>query len=93
MRFRSSSQPSEEAPGFSRGEEVIFFLVLEGISYKIAQHDDQLVGYERRDTSTSLAMGLGSVVIGAAWGLVVIVLYAALYTVSPLRMNAGDAWT
>ncbi len=71
----------------------IFFLVLEGISYKIAQQDDQLVGYERRDTSTSLMMGLGSVIIGAVWGLVVIVLYAALYTVSPLRMDAADAWT
>lgn len=57
----------------------IVFLALEAISFKIAKAEDGIVGYERRDTATSLTMGLGSVVIGAVWALVVIVFYAALH--------------
>ncbi len=70
----------------------VFFLVLEIVSFRIAGHDEDMAGYEPRDTATSLTMGAGSVVIGAVWGFAVIVVYAALYTVSPLRMPAGEAW-
>ena len=70
----------------------VFFLGLEIISFKVAGHDEDMVGYEGRDTATSLSMGAGSVVIGAVWGLFVIVVYAALYTVSPLRMPTGEVW-
>ena len=72
----------------------VLFLVLEMLSFRHAQdHDDGLVGYERRDTATSLTMGLGSVFIGAAWGLVVLLLYAGLYELTPLRMPADRWWT
>ena len=70
----------------------VFFLVLEIISFRVAAHEDEMVGYETRDTATSLSMGAGSVVIGAVWGLFVIVVYAALYTITPLRMPTGDVW-
>jgi sterol desaturase/sphingolipid hydroxylase (fatty acid hydroxylase superfamily) len=70
----------------------IVFLVLEAVSFKIAKAEEGVVGYERRDTATSLTMGLGSVVIGAVWALVVIVFYAALYTISPLRMPTDQVW-
>ena len=70
----------------------IVFLALEAVSFKIAKAEDGIVGYERRDTATSLTMGLGSVVIGAVWALVVIVFYAALYTISPLRMPTDQVW-
>ena len=70
----------------------IVFLVLEAVSFKIAKAEEGVVGYERRDTATSLTMGVGSVVIGAVWALVVIVFYAALYTISPLRMPTDQVW-
>lgn len=70
------------------------FLALEYLSFRVAAHEErQLVGYEHRDTATSLTMGAGSVVIGAVWGFAVIVLYAALYTIAPLRMPADQWWT
>lgn len=49
------------------------------------------VGYETRDTRTSLTMGLGHLAINAGWKLVLVALYAAIYIVSPLKLPA-DAW-
>ncbi len=72
----------------------VLFLVLEAVSFRIAANEQKdLVGYERRDTTTSLTMGAGSVVVGAVWGLFVIVIYAALYTITPLKMPADEWWT
>jgi sterol desaturase/sphingolipid hydroxylase (fatty acid hydroxylase superfamily) len=71
----------------------VVFLVLEIVSFRVAAHDhDDLVGYETKDTATSLTMGAGSVVIGAVWGFVAIVAYAGLYTLSPLRMPPDAVW-
>jgi sterol desaturase/sphingolipid hydroxylase (fatty acid hydroxylase superfamily) len=70
-----------------------FFLLLlavEAITFLIAQHDDHH-GYERRDTATSLTMGLGNVFINMVWKLVVLAVYAGVYTLTPLRIPA-DAW-
>ena len=50
----------------------ILFLVLEIVSFRHIHEDDDLIGYEPRDTATSLTMGLTSVVVGAVWGLVAI---------------------
>jgi sterol desaturase/sphingolipid hydroxylase (fatty acid hydroxylase superfamily) len=50
-----------------------------------------LLGYERRDTRTSLTMGLGNMVINAGWKLVVAAVYAVAYELSPLRIPS-DAW-
>ena len=60
-------------------------LALELLSFKYAR-DEELVGYESRDTRTSLSMGGGNVVINAVWKLVVLVAYAGLYELTPLRM-------
>lgn len=49
------------------------------------------VGYEARDTATSLSMGSGNLVITAAWKLVMIAVYAGLYELTPLRIPE-DAW-
>ena len=42
----------------------LLFLAIESISYKYLPADDEL-GYELRDTATSLSMGIGSRI----WGL------------------------
>ena len=55
--------------------------------------NEQHAGYERKDTATSLTMGLGSVFIGAAWGIVVLLFYAGLYELTPLRMPKDEWWT
>ena len=71
----------------------ILFLVLEIISFRHIHEDDDLIGYERGDTATSLTMGLTSVVVGALWGLVAIAVYAAIYTVSPWHLPTNEWWT
>jgi sterol desaturase/sphingolipid hydroxylase (fatty acid hydroxylase superfamily) len=71
----------------------VLLLVVEALSFRYGRDDDDhdLVGYEARDTRTSLTMGLGNVVINVGWKLVVVTAYAALYELTPLRIPA-DAW-
>ena len=47
----------------------VLLLVVELLSFKYLRDDDDLVGYESRDTRTSLTMGGGNVVINAVWKL------------------------
>ncbi|HET7588892.1 MAG TPA: sterol desaturase family protein [Solirubrobacterales bacterium] len=70
----------------------VLLLVVELLSFRYAR-DEELVGYELRDTRTSLTMGAGNVVINAVWKLAVIAVYAGLYELSPLRMPADRWWT
>ena len=76
-----------------------FFFVsmaLEALALRHAAHeheDDGPVGYERSDTRTSLAMGIGHLGIGAAWKLVMTAIYAAVYVVSPLTLPTEAWWT
>jgi hypothetical protein len=70
----------------------VLLLVVELLSFKYAR-DEDLVGYEMRDTRTSLTMGGGNVVINAVWKLVVIAIYAGLYGLTPLRTPADEWWT
>ena len=70
----------------------VLLLVVELLSFRLAA-DEDLVGYEARDTRTSLTMGGGNVVINAVWKLVVVVVYAGLYELTPLRMPADEWWT
>ncbi len=70
----------------------VFFLAmaLELVVLRAAAHEGA-VGYERRDTATSLAMGVGHLVIGAAWKLVAVAAYAAVHVLSPFHLPL-DAW-
>ncbi len=68
----------------------VLLLVVEWLSFRHVR-DGELVGYERRDTRTSLAMGLGNVTINVVWKFAVVAAYAALYELTPLRIPA-DAW-
>ena len=68
----------------------VLLLAVEAISFQIARNE-ALVGYDTKDTATSLSMGIGNVVINVAWKLVVVVAYAGLYELTPLRIPP-DAW-
>jgi sterol desaturase/sphingolipid hydroxylase (fatty acid hydroxylase superfamily) len=71
----------------------VALLVLEYLSFKHLQDEDHdLVGFESRDTRTSLTMGLGSVFINIAWKIAVFAAYVALYELTPLRLDPGDWW-
>jgi sterol desaturase/sphingolipid hydroxylase (fatty acid hydroxylase superfamily) len=69
----------------------VLLLVVEAISFR-HYHEDDLVGYELSDTRTSITMGLGNVTINVAWKLVVVAIYAALYELTPLRLDPHDWW-
>jgi len=67
-------------------------LVLEAASFYLLPDDDEL-GYDVRDSRTSLAMGLGNVFINLGWKLVVVSAYAAAYFVAPFHVAADNPWT
>ncbi len=69
----------------------ILFIVIEVVSFWLAP-DNEEVGYERRDTATSLSMGVGSVVVGVGYKALQLVVYAALYAVTPLRLDTSLWW-
>ena len=70
----------------------VLLLVVEFLSFRHLQEDHGLVGYDLRDSRTSLTMGLGNVIINVGWKVVVVAVYAALYELTPLRLDAGDWW-
>ena len=69
----------------------VLLLVVEALTYRHLQNDG-LVGYELRDTRTSLLMGIGNVTVNVVWKLAVVAIYAGLYELTPLRLDAGDWW-
>ena len=69
----------------------VLLLVVEALTYRHLQSENQ-VGYELKDTRTSIAMGLGNVAINAIWKLAVVAIYAALYELTPLRLDPHDWW-
>jgi sterol desaturase/sphingolipid hydroxylase (fatty acid hydroxylase superfamily) len=74
----------------------ILLLLTEWLSFRHARREELaergLLGYESRDTRTSLTMGLGNVLLNGAWKFAVIALYAALYQITPLRLDPSDWW-
>ncbi|CAB4870370.1 unannotated protein [freshwater metagenome] len=72
-----------------------FFFLFIGLEILSLRHtrEEGLAGYDRRDTATSLTMGLASVIVGAAWGLVAIAAYAGIYALSPLHLPTDVWWT
>ena len=72
----------------------VLLLIAEYASFRHLDHDDDdLVGYDLKDTGTSLSMGIGNVVINVGWKLVVVAIYAALYELTPLRLDPHNPLT
>ena len=70
----------------------VLLLIAEAASFRHLQDDHDLVGYDLRDSRTSLTMGLGNVIINVGWKAVVVLVYAALYELTPLRLSPHDWW-
>jgi sterol desaturase/sphingolipid hydroxylase (fatty acid hydroxylase superfamily) len=71
----------------------ILLLIAEAASFRHLDHDhEDLIGYEFTDSRTSLTMGLGNVIINVGWKAVVVVAYAGLHELTPLRLHASDWW-
>lgn len=71
----------------------VLLLVVEFISFrKFGDEDGELVGYDLVDTRTSLTMGIGNVLINVGWKFAVVVIYTALYELTPLKLSPSDWW-
>lgn len=70
----------------------VLCLALEVLSFRLLPDDDE-VGYEFRDSRTSLTMGIGNVVINIGWKLVVLAAYSAAYLVAPVHLPADNPLT
>lgn len=69
----------------------ILFVLIELASLWFAPDDDE-VGYEVRDTFTSLSMGVGNVVVGIGYKAVALVVFSGVYALTPLRLDTGLWW-
>jgi sterol desaturase/sphingolipid hydroxylase (fatty acid hydroxylase superfamily) len=70
----------------------VALLAVEWLTFRHSgDHEHGLQGYEARDTATSLSMGTGNLIINLGWKLVVVAIYAGVYSLTPLRVPS-DAW-
>lgn len=71
----------------------VLLLVLEYLSFRQVRDENVgLIGYDARDTRTSLTMGLGNVAINFVWKFAVLAAYVAIYELTPLRLSPDDWW-
>ncbi|WP_217702572.1 sterol desaturase family protein [Nocardioides guangzhouensis] len=67
-------------PGF------LLLIVVEVVSFRFHGDDDEL-GYDSRDTATSLTMGLGSIAFDILWKIPALAVYVLVYELTPLRVE------
>ena len=71
----------------------VLLLALEWLSFRHVEDEHvELIGYDVVDTRTSITMGIGNVIINVGWKLVVVLVYTALYELTPLRISPSDWW-
>jgi len=70
----------------------ILCLAIEAISFHFKPDEDEL-GYNYKDSRTSILMGLGNVAINLGWKLVVVATYAAAYLIAPFHLSPHNPWT
>lgn len=63
----------------------ILLTVVEIVSFRLHPDEDQR-GYTVKDATTSITMGLGSLVTNLLWKLPAVAIYTALYELTPLRV-------
>jgi sterol desaturase/sphingolipid hydroxylase (fatty acid hydroxylase superfamily) len=72
----------------------VLFIAIELISLRFLDDEDAGVGaYEVRDTRTNMLMGLGSVLINGVARIFALLGYAALYVLTPLRLDPHRWYT
>jgi sterol desaturase/sphingolipid hydroxylase (fatty acid hydroxylase superfamily) len=70
----------------------VICLALEAASYYFLPDEDEL-GYSARDSRTSIAMGLGNVIVNLGWKLVVVAAYAGAFLLAPWHLPADNPLT
>jgi sterol desaturase/sphingolipid hydroxylase (fatty acid hydroxylase superfamily) len=70
----------------------VLCLVLEALSFYLLPEEDE-VGYELRDSRTSLTMGIGNVIINIGWKLAVLAAFSGAYLLAPVHLPAGNPLT
>ncbi|MDB1089760.1 sterol desaturase family protein [Streptomyces sp. ACA25] len=63
----------------------VLLTVVEMVSYRL-HPDEDAAGYERKDATTSLTMGLGSLVFDLLWKIPIVAVYVAVYELTPLNI-------
>jgi sterol desaturase/sphingolipid hydroxylase (fatty acid hydroxylase superfamily) len=74
----------------------VVFMLLEMLSLRgmdDERAERRYAGFEPRDTRTNIVMGLGSLVINGAARVFALIAYAALYSLTPLRLDAHRWYT
>ena len=71
----------------------VLLLIAEYMAYRHLDGDHDGPGYEARDTRTSLAMGLGNVLINAVWKFAVLAVFAVGYEIAPVHLPTDASWT
>ena len=73
----------------------VLFMALEllALRYLDDSEDPGAGAYELRDTRTNILMGLGSVAVNSLARIAALVGYAALYVLTPLRLDPHRWWT
>ncbi|TSD99826.1 sterol desaturase family protein [Skermania sp. ID1734] len=69
----------------------VICLALEALSYYFLPDDE--VGYEFRDSRTSLSMGIGNVIVNIGWKLAVVAVYTGAYLLTPIHLPANNPLT
>ena len=72
----------------------IVFIVLEAASLRFLEDEEpgRYRGYERKDSRTSMLMGLGSLFFSGGARVVALLGYSALYVLTPLRLDPHQWW-
>jgi sterol desaturase/sphingolipid hydroxylase (fatty acid hydroxylase superfamily) len=72
----------------------VLFMALEIAALRYLDDEErQTRGYERQDTRTNIWMGLGSLVVNGGARIVALLGYAALYVLTPLRLDTHQWYT
>jgi sterol desaturase/sphingolipid hydroxylase (fatty acid hydroxylase superfamily) len=71
----------------------LLFVAVEVLAVHVLGHDDNVLGYSARDTRTSMSMGTVALVVNGFYRLVMLFVFAALYELTPLKLDPHDWWT
>ncbi|MEO6886045.1 MAG: sterol desaturase family protein [Jatrophihabitantaceae bacterium] len=73
----------------------VVFVLLELVSFRALSEveGERYVGYDARDSRTSMLMGFGSLLVNGAARIVALLGYAALYALTPLRLDTHRWYT
>jgi sterol desaturase/sphingolipid hydroxylase (fatty acid hydroxylase superfamily) len=66
----------------------VLLMALELLSFRFFP-DPGEQGYTVKDTTTSLSMGIGSIVANLGWGVINVAAYEGLYSLTPLRVHSA----